>query len=142
MAGSEFAPIGSPSSFGNQIFSTTVIAATTNGGKIPVDRYTSAFFTVISTAVTGTTPTFDVKIQTLLGDGSTWTDIAAFTQITSATTRWMYFPPGAAKESAVSAGALAAGTMQGALGNFIRVRIVVAGTNPSGSFTVYGSFLE
>ena len=133
MAGAELVTLGSPSSFGNTIFSTTTLAASASGAKLPgMEKYTSALFVVTSGTVTGTSPTLNVYIQTLLPDGSTWQDIVSFTQITAATSRIAHFVTGAASEAAVQTEALTAGSIKAiGLGNFIRVRCVVGGTNPS-----------
>lgn len=133
MAGAETVTLGSPSSFGNTIFSTTTLTASASGAKLPgMEKYTSALFVATSGAVTGTTPTLNVYIQTLLPNGSTWQDIISFTQITTATSRIAHFVTGAASEAAVQTEALTAGSLKAiGLGNFIRVRCVVGGTNPS-----------
>ena len=132
MAG-ELVTLGSPSSFGNTIFTTATLAASASGDKLPgMEKYTSALFVATSGAVTGTSPTLNVYIQTLLPDGSTWQDIVSFTQITAATSRIAHFVTGAASEAAVQTEALTAGSIKAiGLGNYIRVRCVVGGTNPS-----------
>ena len=146
MAGSETAPLGSPSSFGNTIFSTTTLAASASGAKLPgVEKYTSALFQLGVGTVTGTSPTLDVFIQTLLPDGSTWQDILAFTQVTSSTSSQKgWFVSGAASVAVVKTEALAAATAEPiGLGNYIRVRCKVGGTNPSfGNVVVYANFYE
>ena len=146
MAGAETVTLGSPSSFGNTIFSTTTLTASASGAKLPgLEKYTSGDFVASVGTVTGTSPTLDVYIQTLLPDDSTWQDIAHFTQITSSSEkRIVHFVVGASSEAAVQTEALTAGTIKAiGLGCFIRARCVVGGTNPSfADVLVQANFFE
>lgn len=146
MAGLETVTLGSPSSFGNTVFSTTTLTASASGGKLPgMEKYTSALFHATVGTVTGTSPTLDIYIQTLLPDNTVWQDIAHFTQITSSSAaRVLHFVVGASSEAAVQTEALAAATIKAiGLGCFIRVRCVVGGTNPSfGDVLVQANFFE
>lgn len=145
MAG-ETVYLGSPSSFGATLFTSATVTASISGAKIPgMEKYTSALFFLSVGTVTGTSPTLDVYIQTLLPDNTTWQDIAHFTQITSSTaTRIIHFVTGASSEAAVETEALTAGTIKAiGLGCFIRVRCVVGGSTPSfGTTVVYANFFE
>lgn len=88
------------------------------------------------TAITGTTPTLDLKIQTSV-DGTNWQDVAAFAQVTAATgIRFLRIVAGGAipnvVEEAQKDGTLAAATVEsGPLGKFIRAKWVIGGTTPS-----------
>lgn len=146
MAGSETVSLGSPGAFNQTVFSATTLTASTSGAKIPgIEKYTSALFYLQCGTVTGTSPTLNCYIQTLLPDNSTWQDIASFTQIVASTaSRVVHFVTGASSEAAVQTEALAAGSVKAiGLGHFIRVRCVIGGTNPSfASVTVTANFFE
>lgn len=67
-------------------FRPQAATATANGGNVDTLGYNSAAFSLEVGAVSGTSPTLDVKIQES-ADGSTgWADVsgAAFTQVTAA----------------------------------------------------------
>ena len=146
MAGAELVSLGSPSSFNSTIFSATTLTASASGAKIPgIEKYTSALFYLTCGTVTGTSPTLDVYVQTLLPDATTWQDIAHFAQVTSSTaSRIIHFVTGASSEAAVQTETLAAATIKAiGLGCFVRVRCVVAGTSPSfASVTVTANWFE
>jgi len=61
------------------------ITANTNGSSVDTQGYNSAAVILEVGAVSGTSPTLDVKIQES-ADASTWTDVsgATFTQVTAA----------------------------------------------------------
>lgn len=144
MAHTETISAGSPSSENQTIFTSSTLTSSDSGAKIVgVGRYTTALFMATAATVTGTSPTFDIYIQTLLPDNTTWQDIAHFTQITGTANRIVWFVTGASSEAAVQTAALAAGTIKAiGLGGAIRARVVVGGTNPSGVIAVYASFWE
>lgn len=145
MAG-ETVYLGSPSSFGATLFTSATVTASVSGAKIPgIEKYTSALFQLEVGTVSGSTPTLNVYIQTLLPDATTWNDIVSFTQVTSSTSHQLaHFVTGASTLAAVQTEALAAGSIRAmGLGCFIRVRCVVAGTTPSfGTTVVYANFFE
>lgn len=145
MAG-ETVPIGSPSSAYNTIFTQATLTATTAGDKIPgMERYTSALFMLSGGTVTGSTPTLDVYIQTLMPDGATWCDILAFTQKTASTfTEKAWFVMGASEVAAITTSTLTQTTAAKiGLGNHIRVNCKLTGTTPSfADVVVYASFYE
>ena len=62
----------------------TSVSTDTNGSSVDTQGYNSAAFVLEVGAVTGTTPTLDVKIQES-DDASTWSDVsgATFTQVTA-----------------------------------------------------------
>lgn len=68
--------------------SAVAIAATAAGTSYEVARYTEAVLYVDVTAVSGTSPTLDVKVQSS-PDDSIWADVASgsITQFTAAATR-------------------------------------------------------
>jgi len=145
MAG-ETVSLGSPASFNATLFTTATLTASASGAKIPgIEKYTSALFQLTVGTVTGTSPTLNCYIQTLLPDNTTWQDIVSFTQVTASTSNQIaHFVTGAASIAAVQTEALAAGSIKAiGLGCFLRVRAVVGGTNPSfGNTVVYASFYE
>lgn len=101
------------------------------------DRFVGVIVLVKVSAVSGTTPTLDVKLQTLMPDGSTWCDIAAMTQITSALNKALFFLSSGSAEYTVVDGTLTAGTIKTVpLGRVIRVKGVIGGTNPSFTLSI------
>lgn len=95
-------------------------ARTTSGdtSATPVDvkKYKEAIFFLDVTAVSGTTPTLDVKIKTKDPVSGKWFDLVAFTQATAVTSEM----------KAVS----------GLLGSQISVFYTIGGTTPSFTFSV------
>ena len=71
------------------------------------------FLTV--TAASGTTPTLDVRLETSLDGGTTWSTVGAFAQITTTGTRNKVFGP---------------------VGDSCRWAWTIAGTTPSFTFSV------
>lgn len=91
------------------------------------------------TAVTGTTPTLDVKVQTLV-DGTNWCDVAAFTQRTTGTARQLLritSSPGTVQaEVACTDGTLAAATIhQGPFGSAFRIKHATPGGTATPTYT-------
>lgn len=146
MPGSETVYLGSPSSFGAILLASSTVTQSVSGAKIPgIEKYTSALFQLEVGTVSGTSPTLNVYIQTLLPDNTTWQDIVSFTQVTSSTSHQIaHFPTGASSIAAVQTEALSAGSIKAiGLGCFLRVRCVVTGSSPSfGSTVVYANFFE
>lgn len=106
--------------------------ASFSGLAIGVDRYSAIKVAILITAVSGTSPTLNVYLQTLLGDDVTWSDIASLTQLTATGNRVLDFINGGNSEYASVDGSLAAGTIRNALlGRWVRLKFVIAGTNPS-----------
>ena len=64
---------------------TVAMTATTTGTGWLVERYTEAIVVVDVTAVSGTSPTLDITVQTS-ADNSIWATLTTFTQITSVST--------------------------------------------------------
>lgn len=124
------------------IFTSATLTTTTNGDAIVgAEAYTSCLISATASTVTGTSPTFDVYIQTLLPDNATWNDTCHLAQLTTAATKAYWQVPGAAGAVTVQTGALAAGTaVSNWLGGKFRVRVVVGGTNPSAVIVVNASF--
>lgn len=90
------------------------------------------------TAASGTSPTFDCYVQKKLADAATYQDIAHFTQVTSATGRVMSLVTGGNKEEAQQVNALAAATVNSvAFGSIWRLSVVIAGTSPSFTFSLW-----
>lgn len=135
MAGEKLTCPGSPCAKAQTILTTqSVVTASVSGDSFAgVERYTTAIFWLQTGTGTGTSPTCDVYIQTLLPDNTTWQDIIHFTQATTtATSQIAHFVTGAASIAAVQTAALAAATTKAiSLGHTIRARVVIGGTNPS-----------
>ena len=91
-------------------------AETTTGAGSAIDVRDMARLVVylFVTAVTGTSPTLDVVVQDS-PDGTTWTNLASFTQVTAT-------------------GEQAARPVT-PFGNYIRVAWTIAGTSPSFTFS-------
>lgn len=68
-----------------------------------------------ATAASGTTPTLDVRLETSVDGGSTWTTVASFTQLTAAGAQNRVFGP---------------------LGDLCRWAWTIAGTTPSFTFSI------
>lgn len=110
---------------------------------VGIETFTSATLMFEVTAASGTSPTLDVYVQTLLPDGSTYQDLVHFTQATGATKQVVCLIPQSAAPFTISTAGLAAGTAKSMLmGHTWRVWAVVGGTNPSFTFSVKGDFLQ
>lgn len=134
---------GSPSSENQTVFASQTLATTTAGSAIVgVAKYTQAVFFAQVSSVTGTSPTFDISIQTLMPDATTWQAIGNFAQITGTANRYLWHVPGASAEAATATSLTAATQANLGLGGTIRVNVVVGGTNPSGVVKVTASFFE
>lgn len=115
--------------------SQTLASGTTNSSTIVgLEAYTSADFLFKLTAVTGTSPTFDVYIQTLLPDNATWCDVIHLAQFTAAANKGWHHVAGASAALTIQTGALTVNTAAPLwLGGSVRVSVVVGGTNPAGT---------
>lgn len=127
----------------------TIAATDTSSKIIAVENYTSFIARLSVGTVSGTSPTLNAIIQqgirpdissdtALLDTQGTdaniiWDDYAAFAQITATNAvKYLRAVGGGNVSSAASDGALTAGTVQnGPLGSLWRIKLVVAGTNPS-----------
>lgn len=89
--------------------------ATGNGASFNTAQADSfeGFLTV--SAASGTTPTLDVRLETSVDAGASWTTVGAFAQATAATTKNRVFGP---------------------LGDTCRWAWTIAGTTPSFTFAV------
>lgn len=107
-----------------------------------IDNYSMADIFLNVTAVSGTTPTLNVFLQKLSPDNSTWQDIAACTQVTTATGNQSFTPISASQVPfAPTDATLTQTTMKlAAMGSTWRVKYVIAGTNPSYTFAVFANF--
>ena len=147
MAGEKLTCPGSPCAKAQTVLTTlsTVTASASGDAITGVERYTTAIFWLQTGTGTGTSPTCNVYIQTLLPDNTTWQDIAHHTQATSSNLSDIaWFVSGASIVAAVQTEALASATAKAiGLGCFIRARCKVGGTNPSfANVTVTANFFE
>jgi hypothetical protein len=95
------------------------------------DRFTQLILFINATLVSGTSPTLDVYLQTLLPDNTTWCDIAALTQMAATAKRVLSFVAGGNADFVQTDGTLAAATIKACpLGRQIRVKYKPGGTNP------------
>jgi hypothetical protein len=134
------------------LWASSTITATTAGTAVKVDRFDRALFFFDLTALgTAAADKLDVYIQILLPDGTTWHDIAAFTQIdgdgsaVQEILQWSDAPTPEVEKGAPSEAALAEGTVsQGGLtGSQIRVYAKVTDdTTPTFTFSVTAHFAE
>jgi urocanate hydratase len=93
------------------------------------------------TAASGTTPTMDVYVQKLLPDGSTWDDIAHFTQQTTTSSNIITLVAGNQGVHVQSVRTQASGSVRTThFGNTWRIDVVISGTNPSFTWALFGDF--
>jgi hypothetical protein len=106
-----------------------------------IGYYTSADVFVTCSARSGTSPTLNVYLQKLSPDGSTWQDIASSVQITAAGNQSLTAISASTAPFTPTDATLAAGTLKlASMGSQWRIKYVLAGTNPSFTFGVYGNF--
>lgn len=95
---------------------------------------------LVELAVTAANGTLDVFLQTLLPDGTTWTDLGKFAQVTSASKRYLSLTSGGGLESAVQDAAMTTvGSRDFVFGEAVRVKYVITGT--SFTFSVPAIFI-
>lgn len=110
---------------------------------IGCDRFTGILIFFKITAVSGTTPTLNAYLQTLMPDFTTWADIASITQLNSAAPHILNYMSTGSAQFTVTDGTLAAGTILLApIGRKLRLKIVIAGTNPLFTFSVQRMLFE
>jgi 3D (Asp-Asp-Asp) domain-containing protein len=102
---------------------TPVIAVNSTSSNIGVGAYTNAAIDVAITAVSGTTPTFQLFVDRLSADGSTWNTIFSTGIFVGVAT----LPP-------ISLGP--GSQVPHVLGKTIRLRYVVGGTSPSFTLSI------
>ena len=100
-------------------FRPAALTSTANGTSVDTKGYNSAMVALEVGAVTGTSPTLDVKIQES-SDNSTWTDVsgATFTQVTASNNSQVLRVEGL-------------GTSRS---RYLRAVATIAGTSPSFTF--------
>ena len=131
------------SAVGQAIVPATAYTASDTAGPWPVDYFSSA---EIHVAVTTCSGTLNVYVQKLLPDGSTYDDVASFSQYTTAVytttgSKVLSFVNGGNTLNTQTSAALTANTVQTVhFGNYWRVNWVLAGTGATATFGVYGSF--
>jgi hypothetical protein len=121
------------------IESATAITASTTTNKWQIEAFSQARIYASITYNSGTSGTLDIYLQSLLGDDSTWHDIAHFTQFTTASAnRVISLVSGGNKEEAKNDAALAAATVNSVwFGRWWRLKYVVGGTNPNYTASIY-----
>lgn len=94
----------------------TVQTASTNGGTVACSNYGTLRLTLNVAAVSGTTPSMTVNVQTSQ-DGATWNTIASFNAVTGTGTSRKVF---------------------NGLDRYVRATTAISGTTPSFTFGVTG----
>jgi hypothetical protein len=137
--------LGDPSTVVDLVPTVTKITADTfTSDTFPgVAAFSSCLITVQVGTFAGTGPTLNVYVQTLMPDGTSWCDVAAFTQVSaSSVKRCMGLTNGGALEFLQTDGTLTAGTIrQMPWGDTWRIKYIVGGTNPSVPLTVAAKFI-
>lgn len=129
-----------PSPVIEQTLHSATSTSSSTFGNIIVSANTAVLFLDI-TAASGTSPTFNLYVQRLLPDSTTWTDICAFTQATGTTQEWFSLVSGSNQIGSVSDAALTAATSENInFGYKWRLKWVITGTSPSFTWTLYGEF--
>lgn len=129
---------------GTLVNATVTASGTSSGYEVGTGRYKGATFNVKVSNVTGTTPTCDVYIQKLLPSGS-YMDICAFAQLTAAAERTMEVEnkggSGSSHGLTPTDGTLTADTaLECHMGDKLRCKYTIGGTNPSFDLEVYAEF--
>lgn len=140
-------PQGDSSIKGGRTGETPIISSaafTTSGtaGPWPVDFFSSAEIQIAVTTVSGT---LAVYVQKLLPDNVTYSDIGTTGTLQSAifTTTGVFvfsFVNGGNSFITSQAAALTTSTVVVHFGNYWRINYVLAGSGPSSTFGVWGSF--
>jgi hypothetical protein len=121
------------------LLTATAITQDTNGDKFAVEAFDEITYEISVTAASGTSPTMIVRVQKLLGDGTTWTDIATSGQFTTTGKKEIHL--GRANSGSVvqaNSVAMSAGqTLDVPLGAWHRLVFDVGGTSPSFTTAVY-----
>lgn len=131
--------VGEASTLVDMLASAARSSSSTSNSLPGADSFSGAEFTLLVTAASGTSPTLNVYIQTLLPDGATWADICAFQQVTTGTGVWTWpFIPGMPTAPITKTdAALTVNTANTCLlGSTLRVKYVIGGTSPSYTFQV------
>lgn len=104
-----------------------------------LDSFTRALFFLDVTAASGTLPVLKVYVQMLMPDGSSWADIAAFSQMVATGQRFVTVALPAIAEVGVTDGAIAlSSTTSVPLGPRYKFKWKVSGSlNPSFTFAVW-----
>lgn len=128
----------------NYISSTGVLAANITGETISgCDKFSGVNILFTIASVVGTSPTFDIYLQQLAPDGTTWYDIAAGPQVSTASSIIVSAISGGPSYFVVTNGTLAASSSNLVeFGGFQRVKVVKGGTNPGGTITVCLEYVE
>lgn len=66
--------------------------ATGNGTGVDPEVCSGGLAKLDVTAASGTSPTLNAKVQALAADGTTWVDVATFTQATGVTSQYLAVP--------------------------------------------------
>ena len=98
------------------LFASATRTATANGSAVELGDCAQARLDLKVTSASGTTPTLDVKVQTS-PDGTTWTDVGTFTQVTAVSTQHKVFS---------------------GLDRFVRGVATIGGTTPLFTFSLGG----
>ena len=98
-----------------ELLNAVSIVSANGAAQILVDDLEGFGAVIVATSVTGTSPTFDMKIQHS-HDGTNWFDLTTFTQITTASSEFK--------------------AITGEVLKYIRYSLVAGGTTPSANLEV------
>ena len=133
----------SGSSKQRNLISGVMTTTTTSEPLLGADKYAALCLHAKIGSIGGTSPTFNVRLQQLAVDGTTWYDIASLTQMTGNGSRILGMVSGGNTEFAVTTGTLTAGTVHAVpFGASQRVHVTVGGTNPTAVVTVGIEYIE
>lgn len=122
-----------------EVVVTAATTSSTTSFQIPQNDFDMVLLKLTCQALTGTTPTLDVYVQTTPDGGTTFRDSVHFTQIVAsgATEYWASVPNSDFFSGAVGDATIAANA-QGLplISRLVRVKYVIGGTTPSAEFTL------
>lgn len=125
------------------IVTGTKTADVTSDAITGCDKYSALVLQAKFASTGGTSPTFNIYLQQLAPDGSTWYDIASMTQITANGNYILAVVSAGSSNFTATTGTLTAGTILSVpFGGNMRVFIDVGGTNPTAAITVGIEFIE
>ncbi len=125
------------------LINATVTANTASDAVSGCDHFTAMILHIDLSAIGGTSPTFDVYLQQLSADGSTYYDMAHFPQIVANGQYYLGLVSGGNLLFSGAAASLAANTIRTVpFGGTQKISIVKGGTNPTAVIKVHAEYVE
>lgn len=125
------------------LISGTKTSDVTSDALSGCDKYSALILHAKFASVGGTSATFNIYLQQLAADGSTWYDIASMAQITANGSYMLAMVSSGSSNFTATTGTLTAGTILSVpFGGNMRVFVDTAGTNPTAAITVGIEFIE